>query len=161
MLALSLLAWVTPVTAKPSQACVKAISTAEQAYDLPPYLLQAISQMAVELAANPDEKLDVQWIGCLGLNQAYHRASFSHDAAMLAVEANVDYAAQYLRSLYSHYRNWRVVLELYYQANDSPQALRQAKDYTNQVYRLWRENKRTRNDGKELPQLPMIQLANR
>jgi soluble lytic murein transglycosylase-like protein len=63
-------------------------------------------------------------IGCMQINAHYHAADFASPAAMFDPRLNVDYAANFLKSLRAEAGNWTLAVARYNAGPDNPAAER-------------------------------------
>ena len=64
-------------------------------------------------------------VGCMQINQYYHRDKFPSDIAMFDPARNVMYAASFLKSLKKQYKTWSMAVARYHAGPDNNRAQKQ------------------------------------
>lgn len=98
-------------------------------------------------------------IGCMQINHAYHRAHFPSLTAMLVPAHNVDYAAKFLKSLYTQEKSWtRAVARYHAGPNNHPAQKRYICSVITQLVTsglgAWTAQTRTFCNGKTAQTIP-------
>ena len=71
-------------------------------------------------------------IGCMQINYKYHNKRFKNLDDILNPLSNVDWAAKYLKSLFSKYKSWNTAISRYHSSNP-----KRMKNYLKKVHKNW------------------------
>jgi hypothetical protein len=85
---------------------------------------EALFPVTVETALTEFEKARGRGVrlidvGCMQINHHYHREEFASDAAMFDPQANVMYAAKFLKKLKSKHKTWSMAVARYHAGPDN------------------------------------------